>query len=439
MGRFEKILFVVSLAMLTFLYGFGACARGWFPKQLLLGAWGQAERTGVVTFMGQYLPGSPGVPDFLHPQVYDRAGARILEPEKIQPGLTLITTAGWEPEPKLINREGEVVHNWQIDFDKLTGAINEPVEVHGSHLLPNGNLLINAGYVGTARFDACGRVQWQIPRGHHSISRAADGSFWVSSISEKRQTKSTEYPEGFPGLDRPVYLDKIHHVAEDGEILQTINVLDVLYSNGLQRYIAKTYFGREVDPDITHLNDVEPLNPSMAKEYPLFEAGDLVVSLKHLNLVFVFDPESKEVKWHATSPFIDQHDPDFLGDGWVGIFDNNSDLTPRGTMLGGSRIVALHPHTDSTEVLFPAAHSDTVYTAAQGKWQRLENGNMLLTESFASRVVEVAPDGRVVWDWVHETSGNSKVPEVTEGTRYDLTRVDVASWPCSSADSTRVR
>ena len=85
--------------------------------------------------------------------------------------------------------------------------------------------------------------------------------------------------------------------------------------------------------------------------------GDLLVSLRTPSLVFVVDPTSLEVKWTASTPFLHQHDPDFVGDGWIGVFDNNQDPTPRGTMLGGSRIVALSPSIDSMKTLFPTARS----------------------------------------------------------------------------------
>ena len=161
------------------------------------------------------------------------------------------------------------------------------------------------------------------------------------------------------------------------------------------------------------------------------------MSLRHPSLVFVLDPRSVRVKWHATRPFLHQHDPHFVGDGWIGVFDNNQDPTPRGTMLGGSRIVALRPATDSVAVWFPTPRSDPFYTATAGHWQPLDNGNYLLTESRAGRVVEVAPDGRTVWEWIHQPYDGTRAPFVTGGTRYALTRADVADWPCASVAPAR--
>lgn len=75
--------------------------------------------------------------------------------------------------------------------------------------------------------------------------------------------------------------------------------------------------------------------------------------------------------------------------------------------------------------------SEPFYTEFQGKWQLLDNGNLLLTESQAGRVVEVAPDGRSVWEWIAEPYDEDPVPEITEGTRVPWSAERVADWPCS--------
>lgn len=67
----------------------------------------------------------------------------------------------------------------------------------------------------------------------------------------------------------------------------------------------------------------------------------------------------------------------------------------------------------------------------------LDNGNFLLTENHSGRVVEVAPDGRTVWEWIHPPHEGSTVPAVQEGTRYYLTSEEIESWPCSSDDFVR--
>lgn len=435
----ERGGFLLSALLLVFVAGYLTRDLGWFPHSLLQSAMGQGER--IVTT-------ATGGPDFTEPRtgVNGRSGAATREGGGgVAPALTLITSTwrdfGWNPGLKLIDRDGQVLHEWRVnptelfsESDHRRGTSLSEQDVHGSTLLPDGDVVVNVEYAGTARLDACGDVEWTVSEGnHHSVARAADGSFWIPGVSQRRQPTSQRYPEGYPGLDGRIFHSLILRVSPDGELLRTIPVLDLLYENDLERFIPKN--DQHDQEDVLHLNDVEPLSPEMAAEYPLFEAGDLLASLRNLDLVLVFDPESLEVKWSASRPFIMQHDPDWMGDGWIGVLDNNWDDTERGTMLGGSRVVALQPHTDSSRVLFPTADSDPFYTAHRGKWQQLGNGNLLLAESDEGRIVEVGPDGRTLWEWTAESYDDSSVPSVTRASRVDLTREEVAAWPCSPGES----
>jgi hypothetical protein len=435
---FDKVAFAVSGLLLAFFLGYSVRQNGYFPDQIIRTVQEKASDL-------WYRP-------TLTTRTYDRHGVRVPQPEKVQPGLTFINALWNDPQgPKpgfnLINRKGETIHKWRVDRESLfpdsADLRGNPTQgsLHGSYLFPNGDVVFNSQYIGTVRMNACSEVLWHLPKGgHHSVERAEDGSFWVSGTSDELRTSSEQHPNGFPGLDDPLWFHQIHHVSADGELLERINVLDILYQNDLQRYIAKAYQPQAGDDqprttDILHLNDVEPLPSSMADEYPLFEAGDLVVSLRKIDLVFVFDPDTGVVKWHTSDPLIMQHDPDFIGDGWIGIYDNNRNFGERGQMLEGTRIVVVQPHTDSAEIRFPTSTSDPFYADTQGKWQHLPNDNMLLVEAKAGRVVEVAPDGSTVWEWIIEPYDESKVSRILTATRHDLSPEDVASWSCSSVDS----
>lgn len=432
--KVEKVAFVLGLAVLAYLGGFATRMFGWPPDTFIQRAWLQAN---AVTHVG--------APDFTAYRVYDEHGVRTPMPDRMQPGLTLISTlwreSEWVPGLKLIDARGRVLHRWTVepetgfsDSAKRRGIGWDELDVQGLHLFPDGDVLVNLEYVGTIRMDACSQVRWRLPAGgHHSIHPAEDGSFWLPGVTPEAQARSPGHPAGFPGLGKAVYQDWLLRVTPQGQAEDTINLLDVLFENDLAHHLAKTRRTSTTDP--IHVNDVEPLSSAVADEYPLFDVGDLVVSSRNLDLVFVLDPETERVKWHASDPFIRQHDPDFLGDGWIGIFDNRPDGTGRGEMLGGSRIVAVQPHTDSTVVLFPTSQSDPFFTSVRGKWQRLANGNLLLTEAEAGRVVEVSPEGRTVWEWIVEPYSDDRIPFVSEGRRVDLTPAEVASWPCSPTPS----
>ena len=429
MSALEKAWFVLSVVALAFGYGYACHAWELFPHSHVQRAWLQAKRVSLFS--------EPEDATFLESRVYDRSGAFIRDSSDMQSGLTLITSTWSGSEGfRLINAKGQTVHEWEVDRDEIfpdpaqRGAYANERVIHGTHLLPNGDVVFNVEYIGTARVDACGDLLWKSVNGnHHSVERAKDGSFWTPSVSKTPRQSSKRYPEGYPGLNKPVWIDYALRLSETGDVLERINILDVIYDSELSRYIAKQV--PHVQKDLSHMNDVEPLSPALANEYPLFEEGDLLVSLRNLNLVFVFDPETLEVKWHAQDPFVQQHDPDFVGEGWITVFDNNRPWTD----AKGSRILRFRPHSDSLQLQFPTAPSDTFYTPKRGKMQRLDNDNLLLTESQRGRLLEVTPDGRVVWEWIHAPRDESMVAAVTNGTRHQLTAEDIASWPCSSVDS----
>lgn len=453
----EKSIFIVSLVAIAFLYGIATQAFGWFPSSLLEQAWEEAEVVASSTGLLGQRGSDDGWEEWLAPREYDRSGVRTAYPDSLEGGPILVTSAwkfsdGWSRGLKLIDRNGETLHHWTVDPTELfpdppehrTRRDPESTNLHGSYVFPDGDVLVNVSYVGVARLDACSRVEWTLPAGnHHSLTRADDGTFWITAGSWEEPENGVTDSTSFSGLPEKLYYDRLLHVREDGEILEEIDLLSIVYGNDLQRYIAKGSKQplTSTPQDLLHLNDIEPLSASMADEYAGFDAGDLLLSIRNLDLLLVLDPATKRVKWHTSREIIQQHDPDFIGDGWVGVFDNSLDGTARGDLLGGSRIVAFHPATDSVKTIFPTGKSDPFYTNVMGKWQQLDNGNLLLTEAQTGRLVEVTPGGETVWDWVVEPYSSRWVPEVSEGSEYGVTREQVASWPCSpkASDTNRER
>lgn len=418
-----KAAFVFSLATAAFLYGFASHGFGLFPNDVIETGWRQYR----VVKQGLWEDGHTAT----KPRIYDRQGTRTLDSAAVQQGFTLIPSIwedfDWRPGLKLIDADGEVVHKWEADPARIfpdqvfgpLGSLMQFNEPKNSYLFPNGDVLVLLDEMGTARLDACGRVEWRVAGNHHhSLTRAEDGTFWVSGREAQRA------PDPITGLDS-VRHDLLVHLSAEGEVLEEIKVFDIIRHN---RGLLRRHF--RFRPEDTHLNDIDALPTSMAERYPLFDGGDLLVSLRHLNVVLVVDPQTLDVEWWTGKPFILQHDPDFMGSGWIGVFDNNNDGTKRGTRFGGARVVGVQPHTDSISILFESSQASRLFTKTRGNWQLLENGNLLMTESNAGRVVEVGPDGRLVWEWIQEPYSGSQVPSLSRAQRYEISRRQVRGWPC---------
>ncbi|NHZ69809.1 MAG: hypothetical protein GWP20_01075 [Thermotogales bacterium] len=432
---FERLFFLSAAAFFVFLYGFLAYHYELFPSYYLKRAVEQAE---MIT--------GKSLPHHMHYAVYDREGASFTEPAAIQPGLTLLTSywpdLDWRSGIRLIDLEGKVLHQWQTDPVELFPDESRLANgyVHGSYLFPNGDVLFNIEYGGLVMMDACGKVKWKLGYKnsnyvtHHCLTRNQKGNFWVCGQVRRYpgEPEAEEYIKQFAGLKLPLYEDRILEVSPEGQILQDINLLDVFYKNDLQRFLVK-YTDRR-SKDAFHLNDIEDLPEQLAAQFPMFAVGDLVLSMRGINMILVLEPGTGKVKWYTTDPFLAQHDPDFTDDGWITVFDNHMDYTERGTMLGGSRILAIRPHTGETRVVYPVDEDNGFYTRLGGKWQQLENGNILITEARAGRAFEVAPGGRTVWEWIHQRLDDKLVPEVLEASRYPITPEQVATWSCSPGD-----
>jgi hypothetical protein len=232
-----------------------------------------------------------------------------------------------------------------------------------------------------------------------------------------------------PGMTPPYVEDTALRVSPDGEILEEISVLDALYHSPFRHLLWRH---EATDGDVTHLNDVEPLEAAMAGAFPRFRAGDLLVSVKHSSAVFVMSPATGEIKWLDGHHFAQQHDPDFHPDGTLTVFDNQAIESDAGKHLK-SRIVSIDPTVDRFDILYGDRPDEPFYTYAGGKHQKLANGNILITEARAARVFEINPAREIVWQWVHTPYAPDLVAAVQEGTRYDIDAEQVSSWPCSDA------
>ena len=179
--------------------------------------------------------------------------------------------------------------------------------------------------------------------------------------------------------------------------------------------------------DPLHLNHVEPLRAALAPAFPMFAAGDLLVSVRVPSQIMVIDPKTGLIKWSARGPWFGQHDPHFLPNGRISVYDNrdlyNYEAKARGVPDRASRILSLDPRTGQVETVFEGTLDHPFFTDAIGKHQYQPNGNILITESWGGRVFEVTSAGKKVWEFVN---------------RYDERRVALIEWalryPASYAD-----
>jgi hypothetical protein len=393
-----RVLFVAAVVGLAF--GYGYVARGWklFPHAQM-----QRAEDAVEAMALQYAEA-----DYLRvPARHPEGGVRVLDKSAAAPGLTFVTLyTGERFLARLVDLEGNVAHEWHVGFREAWGGVpahvrfaadDADIEWHGTHLFPDGSLLLNfEGQLfpyggGLVRVDRDSRVVWKLARNtHHDVEVAPDGTIWVPALNYR--------PDGMPelpGFEPWFYEDTVLKVSlEDGRVLDEISIpLALRTMPGLLPPNQETF-------DPTHLNDVEVVTAEQARAFPMLAPGDVLVSLRNISAVVAIDPVRKVAKWALTGPFRRQHDPDLLPNGKVLLFDNLGG----DPACGRSRVLELDPVTLAEAWRYDGCRGGERFESeAWGAQELLPNGNVLVTESFGGQVLEVTRQARprIVWAYAN--------------------------------------
>jgi outer membrane protein assembly factor BamB len=114
-------------------------------------------------------------------------------------------------------------------------------------------------------------------------------------------------------------------------------------------------------------------------------------------MLVVLDPEANSIVWALRGSWRQQHDVKMLPNGHILLFDNQGALMS----TGRSRVLEVLPTTGAIVWSFRGTDEDPLDSEIRGGAQRLIGGNTLISESAAGRILEVTPDGTVVWEYVN--------------------------------------
>ncbi len=328
-----------------------------------------------------------------------------------------------ENQVRIVERDGSVVHKWSLDysehFPRSDTSICVPktpleVDVHGVVVTPKSELVFNYEYCGAVKLDSCGRKLWSIEdRTHHSVVRAEAGGYWF--LGRWAWTSGDE-PDRFPPFSRPgdkkiMLEDTLLRVAEDGGIIEEVSIPEIMRDGGLFPLLTAsgdTFEFRSGRDELVHANKVAELPSELAAAYPLFEAGDLAISMRELNLLLVLDPVTKEIKWHQVGPWLRLHDPEFRPDGRISIFNNNVFLDAykkKQTVLStpfDTNIMLIDPVTRDFEIVFGGKPGQEMLSVIRGQHELLPEDGKLIVEFDAGRVIEIDAAREIVWEYVNE-------------------------------------
>ena len=438
----SRILFLASCSAVIFLYGVATAKLEVFPYAIIV----EAKNNVRDLYNDRHALLYDDPIGFLQPARHEGNGVLVnktgeQEANAIDDLVLLSSFYDQSNELRLIQRDGTVVARWPVSYAQLfpddglkfrASRSDWNIDIHGSLILPDGSIVFNFEYGGMAKLDRCGNLDWTVNQvTHHSVERADDGSFW--SLGRHQHRAGSVSP--FPPFETPYSEDTIINVSEEGDILLELSVPKMLYDAGLEAVMTSTggnmSQGEAWDNELVHTNKVTPLPAAIADDFLLFEAGDLAISMRKLNLVIVVDPQDGKVKWWHTGPWLRQHDPEFKAGGTIVVFNNNAYFRPPSAETH-SQIVEIDPVTNEASVLYGNSTDQKMLTIIRGKVDVNEGGRLLITEFEAGRAFEVDKTGKVIWDYINRYDAD-RVAEITEARSYPSDYFTVSNWSCPSA------
>src|SRR5690242_6656624 len=311
----DKILFVIGIAVASFLYGAATIKLEIPPYQWLrqakLGweAWGAIERD-KSRFPNNFERfeenGAPA------PQAKALAGDAGKE-------LILVTGGPYEMLERcptwgcmawVTDRSGKVLHTWEVNLDDLwkgikgfSGDVNNlalyPV---GMALGDDGSLVITFQgrdtypvQIGIVQVDRDGRVVWKrFDYSSHWIAVDDAGRIYTPVTEHSRHVKhlgATAVVNTCTSGEANV--DRIRVLSRDGQPLREISLVDNLIKAGYRG----VFYGLRDGCDPVHLNSIDIVTPALAGRIKGAAAGDLVISLREASFVALIDGATGKLKY----------------------------------------------------------------------------------------------------------------------------------------------
>jgi len=368
-----------------------------------------------------YEHGSPSASGTLQPPAV--SVGRIDKADKTCDGFTLCLCSGG-PRAVLVNMHGEVVHQWYVPFKTLwpnpprlrSGPVEESAGYFNDpRIYPNGDLLAliegpvsihdPSNSYGLVKLDKDSRILWTYTADcHHAFDVGEDGAIYALSYN----LFVKDLPRGLEFIPTPCITDNVEVISPQGKQVKRIPLLEAFKNSSyapLLSTLEKPHLFSDLTPtdspmpavqdemrrrDVLHTNAVKVLSRALAPKFPLFKPGQLLISPRHLDALAVLDPDSGKIVWAARGPWHAQHDPSFLDNGHLLLFDNLGSTK-------GSRVLEYDPHTQSFPWWYPDDNDTPFFSRIRGVTQRLPNGNTLIVNFDGGEVFEVTTDHELVW------------------------------------------
>jgi hypothetical protein len=311
----------------------------------------------------------PAMHDDLHLELAEQEPERWIrqfDPERSNPGYNLVFYR--RRVPLIIDMNGRVVHSWPEV--RATGR---------ARLNPDGSLAVIGSDNLIKEYSWDGELQWfyqlddvnDLP--HHDVIRLQNGNYLILAHNDGIHT------------DYLLEVDRQSRVVWDWYIEEHTKSFP-------------NWDGESTDP--SHSNSIRelPWNQWYEQGDERFRPGNILVSARNLNTIFIIDRVSGDVVWTCSNGLDGQHEavmigPDQRRSGLIMVFNNGFENL---FDYRRSSVQIINPITGKVEWEY---RSEFFFSLIGGTAQPLYQQNVLITSSHSGRVFEVQPTGRIVWEW----------------------------------------
>ncbi len=372
-------------------------------------------------------------PTFYQPEMNDKKGVTINKVNDSYNGLTFLANAEIENDSILIDQTGKIVHEWSISpYEVFKQVENVPADFFITprtfldtdtgnvyaifrmvHKTPNG--------LGLVKMDKDSNVLW-VHEGyiHHDVAVDKEKNRLYTLGQTVRHNADPHYPN-----IRPPFMDEEIRVLnpDTGEEIKRISFLELFKKSGKSEILSKISHIPQ-DPslaagDVFHANTVELVPAEADGKAPMLKMGHLLVSIRNLDLLIMVDPDREEITWASYGAWKGQHDPEIQPDGTLMLFDNQGNLSLNG---GISRVLNIDMNTTGIIWEYTGTKELPMRSVYASSLHILPNNNILISDSYSGRILEVTPEKEVVWEYWSpnrkKISDITYIPSIFSAMRY---------------------
>lgn len=349
--------------------------------------------------------------------VYPR-GTTIYKPEKCCNGYTVFPySIEGKPGVLLIDMNGKIVNKWILNKSKISIIPRARLLENGHIIILGGSMMSKEGQV--QEHDWNGKLVWEYSPAlsgyldpHHDIFRKENGNTLLicrEKVPEGYRKKAKD-----PKRRNLLYSDVILEITPNKKIAwewHEYKYLDIKRCNPIPA--SPTWWAgpdNNTITDWTHTNTVQalPENKWYDEGDERFKPGNVLLSLRQLDLVLIVDRDTKKIAWEYTGDYkgglSGQHDSHMIekgipGEGNIIIFDNGASPYKDLAHAGCSFVLEINPVTK--KVVWKYEKRENFHSNFTSSTQRLVNGNTLINETAGNRVFEVTLKGEIVWEYVY--------------------------------------